>query len=75
MRSFLARLAHAVAITGQVFNSYGGIIPQKHQGPVAVGIGLAQLVIGHLQHNSNPDGTPAALPFKPPVVPPKINFS
>ena len=66
MTGFLAKLAHIIAIGGQVFTAYGGLIPAQHQGKVAIGLGLGQFVIGQLQHNSNPDGTPVTFPYKPP---------
>lgn len=72
MTSFLAKLLHATAIGGQVFAAYGGIIPPKYQGPIAIGLGAIQFTIGQIQHGQNPDGTPARLPFTPPQVPPSF---
>lgn len=72
MTSFLAKLMHATAIGGQVFAAYGGIIPVKYQGPIAIGLGALQFTIGQIQQTHNPDGTPAELPFRPPQVPPSF---
>lgn len=70
MKGFWGKLSHIVAIGGQTFNAYGGLIPHQHQPKIAVGLSLAQFVIGQLQHSSNPDGTPATEPYKGPTAPP-----
>lgn len=70
--AFVGTLAHTVAIGGHAFNTYGGLIPPHQQAKVAMGIGLAQLIVGRLQQTRNSDGTPQETAFRPPTAPPSF---
>ncbi len=59
----------AVATLLQLFNAYGSILPPKYQALGAGILGGLQLIVAALAHYSNPDGTPAASPYKEAVAP------
>ena len=50
----------------QVLNYASGMIPAKYQWLVAGVVGILQGISGIVSHYSNPDGTPAALPYTAP---------
>lgn len=55
-------------ITGlglQALNIWGGLIPPKYQGFVAMGVALAQGLTAQKAQYSNPDGTKATTPWIP----------
>lgn len=57
--------AQGVATLLQMFNAYGAFLPVKYQALGAGILGGLQLIVAALAHYSNPDGTPAAMPYKP----------
>lgn len=57
--------AQVVGTVGQGLNVFGGYIPPKYQGFVALGLGLAQTVVAGIAHGYNTDGTPQSVAFVP----------
>lgn len=53
-----------VASVTQLANLYSPFLPPKIQGTVTGILTLAQGTVGVIAHQYNPDGTPAALPYK-----------
>lgn len=51
--------------TVQGANAVSSLFPPKTQAGIAVVVGVVQAVIAAIAHFSNPDGTPAAMPYKP----------
>lgn len=54
----------AVALAGTAVAGYGALLPPRIAGGVYLGSSLAQAIVGVLAHHFNPDGTPAALPYR-----------
>lgn len=52
-----------IGTIGQAINTASGLVPTKYQFWVSAVLGLLQLVSGVLAHFSNPDGTPASVPY------------
>lgn len=63
MTGFWAKFAHGVAIAGQLVVANHMLIPAVATPYVQVGLAIGQLIVGAMQHNTNPDGTPAAAPY------------
>lgn len=59
MKSLFNKVFQSVALAGNVFVQYSDFIPPKVKAPVAVGIGVAQTIVGIIAHFYNPDGTKA----------------
>jgi hypothetical protein len=65
MTKFWAKFSHILAIIGQLASINHVLIPAVAGPYVTVGLAIGQLLIGLKQHNSNPDGSPASLPYNP----------
>lgn len=69
MKSIFQKVFQVVGTVGQIFNQFGGYVPAKYQGPVAIGIGIAQGVVGVIGHYYTPDGQK----ITPVPPPPQVN--
>lgn len=67
MKSIWAKIAHGIAVAGQLITHNAEFIPAKAQPFVHVGLAVGQMIIGLLQHKTNPDGTPAKQPYVAPL--------
>lgn len=52
-----------LALVVQYGNQASTVVPPKYQSSVALIVGLAQAAVAWWAHVSNPDGTPAAVPY------------
>lgn len=66
MKRWQSILIQSVLTAGQVANVglENNMIPGKATPYVALGVGLIQLLLANKAHNSNPDGTPASVPYQ-----------
>jgi hypothetical protein len=64
MKRWFNLAVQIVGTAGQVFNLVGGLIPPHHQLVVAMVLGAFQAVVGVVNHNYNPDGTPASVAYQ-----------
>lgn len=62
----------SIMTAGQVYNQVGGLLPPKYQVATTTILSSAQLVIGVIAHNYNPDGSAATEPYRPPATPGKF---
>ena len=58
-------IIQVLAVILQYANFASDILPPKYQWIAAGIIGIVQAVTGILAHFKNPDGTPAAVAYKP----------
>jgi hypothetical protein len=65
MKRWLSTTLQIIGGMGQVVNIVEPIMKQEHKIIIAGCIGFAQLVVGVIAHNSNPDGTPAEVAWIP----------
>ena len=71
MKRWQSILTQTLLLTGQIGNTAleNGVIPPKASPYVALGLGVLQLFFANKAHNSNPDGTPAIVPYQKGVTP------
>jgi hypothetical protein len=67
MKLSTSRLLQILLTLSHVATLLAPQIPPKYKPFVMTGIGVLQVLINELSGNSNPDGTPAAQPYTPPV--------
>lgn len=65
MKLKLNYILQGLAVSLQLVNQYGALVPAKWQGYVMAGVTVSQGVAGILAHFANPDGTPAAVAYVP----------
>ena len=59
-------ITQLIGVAAQLFNQFGGFIPDKQKPLVAALVGIAQGVGAIVAHYSNPDGTDASKPYVKP---------
>lgn len=64
MKRWQTILTQVIATGAQALNLWANFIPDNIKIFIALGLGTAQLIGANMAHNSNPDGTPAAQPYK-----------
>lgn len=66
-----SRLLQILLTVMQVANFLLPQVPMKYKPFVTAFVGVLQIFVNDLSHNSNPDGTPAATPYvAPPIAQP-----
>lgn len=67
MKKWQSILVQSILTAGQIANAglENKMIPPKASPYVALGVGLIQVFFANKAHNSNPDGTPAEVPYYP----------
>jgi len=66
MTKFINILTQTFLGLGQITNLIYPILGEKQKGYVAVGLGVAQVVVSAVAHAYNPDGTPANVAYTKP---------
>ncbi len=64
MKSWLNYLIQGGASAIQIANAVSPFLPARYQIAIAAAIAVLQAGAGAAAHHYNPDGTPAAVPYK-----------
>lgn len=66
MKRWLNILLQILGVGGQIGNLIAPLFPTPEgKAGVAAAIGVAQIVVSVIAHNTNPDGTPAEIAWTP----------